>query len=460
MAILRKTDKAGLRLVGGSTLSVLVSFGCGAVAPASLEADESTESVRSPIVLANGNSPASEDFVVFIGRKKNPDDPSQQHNCGGALVAPNLVLTVKHCLHEYQPSVVSTSYCEATGEPSSAGTGAYLTGTFPADNLEIYAGPDGRKRSELQLTPPTALGKEVIDDGSTVLCSHDFGYVVLDRPITDKPIARLRLAKRPEPALTDLVLTGWGRVGLKSGGQMSPIRLRRGGITIQRVGAVEPPLHPTGTLMPKTFETGPAGCVGDSGGPLFDPANGNAVLGVLSRAANTVPDDVDNGPCAPETVTNIYMNVTDFPEHLRRAFKAAGAEPWMEGQGSAGYLRFGDACLSDLECEGGLCVGATPSATGSCNVDCAKDGQTCPSGYVCGAGGSCQTPQPAPTTMPPVAQPPSAEDDRGVGASGSGCSIRGNGPRNVGPFAGWLVGAIAACAARRRRIGVERRFRT
>lgn len=450
-------EKSGARLVGGAALSVLVSFGCGAVAPRDHESDESIGSVHSAVVLANGNSPVSEDFVVYIGRRKDPEKPNQEHNCGGALVAPNLVLTAKHCLHEYQPDVVSTSYCEASGEPSSTGVGGYLTGAFPADELEIYAGVDGRKRRELALSGPSAVGKEFIDDKSTVLCSHDLGYVVLDKPLTDKPIGRLRLAKRPEPQLGNLVLTGWGRVGLASGGQMSPVRLRRGGITIQRVGPPEPPPNPSGTLIPKSFETGPAGCLGDSGGPLFDPSVGNVVLGVLSRASNTDTEDVVNGPCAPETVLNVYMTMADFPDLLRAAFKAAGAEPWMEGRDTPGYLRFGDACLSHLECEGGLCAGATATSAGTCNVACTREGQTCPSGYACAASGACEVPAPVPAPVAPP-PPPAAEDDGVVGASGTSCTTHRDRGAIFDP-SGWLVAAIAACTALRRRIGVGRRVR-
>lgn len=452
-----------VRLAGGVALSVVVSFGCGAVAPASSEGDDSIESVSSPIVVKTGDSPASENFIVYITRRRDPEQPTKVHNCSGVLVAANLVLTAKHCLYEYEPSIVSTSYCDvSSGEPLGATTtGGFVTGTIPVNDLEVYAGIDGRKRAELKLSEPSAAGWQIIDDGSTALCSHDLGYLVLDRPIVDAPIARLRLGQRPQDGLRDLVLAGWGRTEKTppGTGQMVLNRIYRAGISIQSVGPAEPP-NPSGSVAPRTFHTGPAGCIGDSGGALFDPAKNNAVLGILVRAANTVPDD-EVSPCAPDQVINVYTAVTDFPDHLRRAFKTVNAQPWLEGHDAPGFLQFGEPCLSGLECAGMRCVGATATSPGTCNVDCSRPEQTCPAGYVCGAAAVCEPPSAAPTTPPPLPSAADPSEDEGVvGASGSSCSTVPS-PRSP-TRSHWIVMAFAACAALRRRIGVDaqdRRFR-
>lgn len=389
------------------------------------ERDERVDTARSAVV-GGEVSTAAEDFVVFVSHA------STNFTCGGTLVAPNLVLTAKHCVFKFP---LTESLCDASGEPQVGSNGGFVTGPIPLGEIGIYAGADGRKRFD-DGEPPAAVAKQIVDDGTPTLCSHDLAYVVLDRPITTTPIGRLRLGKRPEPS-SFVTLAGWGKIDYRLD---TGIRMRRTGIGIQRVGPPAPLPDSAGSLGPRLFETGPGACTGDSGSPAFDPQSG-AILGVLARGTNL--DDADPvSPCRPDTVTNVYMTVNDFPKPLREAFAAASAEPWMEGRPAAGWLRYGDACTADLECEGELCAG------GTCNVDCAKPGRLCPSGYACGASGRCESAAAADAGAPPPDG--SAPTNAAPPADPGGCAT-GKVPSRAGfPYLA-VAGALVVVLARRRR---------
>jgi len=414
--------------LGGACLGLA----CGSVS--SEREMELVGKTSSPVVGASPSTNA-DDFVVFVSRAKqlSPD-------CGGTLVAPNLVLTAKHCVHNYKDG--SASFCNATGEPEAGSVGGYTSGPVPVAEIGIYTGAEGKKHYT-EGAPPDAGATAIVDDETNTLCSHDLAYIVLDRPLQDLPLGRLRLGKRPDSGpLSRIALAGWGTTDNRLRTQ---VRLRRSSITIQRVGVAVPEQDAKGGLGPRTFETGPGGCTGDSGSPGFDEKTG-AVLGVLARALNVDQSDPIS-PCYPETVVNVYMVAADFPLPLRNAFKLAEAEPWLEGREAPGFLRFGDACTGNLECEGNLCDGATEDKPGVCNVDCVRPGSKCPDGYVCTSARKCE--------VPPPVEPPKGEPDAGPrpqnadSNSSGGCSHAPGAPHGLWP---WI--SLLACAVLRRRIKV------
>lgn len=421
------------RLARGTALAaVLIStpifapaFGCGSPTGSREHVGTTHEAI-----VGGESSPAADDFVVFLTHLGAPSS-----TCGGTLLAPNLVVTAKHCVYEYAEN---PSICDGSGLPAAGGGGGgYVGAPIKLTELGFFGGADAKNRLVNGKEAPAAVGAKVIDDKSVYLCSHDLAYVVLDKPMAGLPIGKLRLGERPK-ADTPITVAGWGAVEER----IKPLfRQRRSNMIITRVGPVAPN---TGSVGPRTFESGPGPCSGDSGSPAFFLETGTA-LGVTARGLDFVDSDPIS-PCAPSTVTTVFVSIVDFPLELREAFAAAKAEPWLEGATGPGFRRYHEACASDLECEGGRCV------KGTCNVDCkgttANVAKDCPTGHTCGENGLCAVtpsapPPPAPTAEPapynPAAAPPEAQT--------SGCAST---PGALDAGSAWLIVACALLARDRR----------
>lgn len=351
---------------------------------------EAATGVTKQAVVGGDPSTAADDFIVFLSHSSEPT-----FSCGATLVAPNLVVTAKHCLYQYESL---DSICGPSGDPEpSAEGGGFVKEQFPLNEIGFFIGFDGKKRYS-DGAEPDARAAKIIDDGTKMLCSHDFAYVVLDKPLTTVPVAKLRLGRRPERG--DLVaVAGWGQVEDRA---TTKFRQRRTDIDVRQVGLAQPP--GAGTVAVRTFETGPGACTGDSGSPAFDLEKGTA-LGVTARALGMVLTDPVS-PCLPNTVSVVFTLIADFPKELQAALAEAKAEPWLEGRATAGLRPDDEACTADIECRGGRCAGVTETREGACKPDCTKPGFACPAGQVCGSTRVCEPAPPASSTSASGAPPP------------------------------------------------------
>ena len=205
--------------------------------------------------------------VVAVATHPDGDDTTTL--CSGTLVAPNLVLTARHCVSR---ALTSRPACDARGESHN---GQHLADDEDPQTIAIYVGD----RVDFAVDEPRAHATKTLRPTTDVLCDADIAFIVLDADLEGVAIVPMRL-ERSIGEGEWVVPVGFG------GGPSGAIGTRavRGASPVLSVG----PAHNDATgavLGPREFEVAVATCTGDSGGPAIDAWTGD-VVGVVSRGGS------------------------------------------------------------------------------------------------------------------------------------------------------------------------------
>jgi len=275
--------------------------------------DGATHSTTTAIIKGVASS-AAEDSVVAIGIR------SQGYLvglCTGTVVAPNLVLTARHCVADTDDNAL----CTADGK--ALGGGVVRADRSPGD-LDVYRGVDaiGELYKDGARSKAAAHGKTLVVEGST-LCNADLAFLVLDRALP-APYAPIRTTA----TLSGASLTAVG-YGLTETGDTAAARQTRGGVLVRAVGKVS---YAGGVgLGDAEFLVGESACSGDSGGPLLTPTG--VLVGVTSRGGGgTGPNGNSAASCMGEYAHTIYTHLATKQDLVSRAYAAAGVGIWREGE--------------------------------------------------------------------------------------------------------------------------------
>jgi hypothetical protein len=237
-------------------------------------ADEGS-SDSSEAIIGGRASGAEQDAVVLLSRSRQ-DGVS---HCSGTRVAPNLILTARHCVGPTDDRRIGPgTECNDQGEPNVPELLEFGTASAPGD-FDLHLESD-RARSE------DDVAAVLVKKGKPFYCGYDVALLVLSNEAAGllgrKPIAKLRTG---DPKLGEsLTAIGYGLTS--AGGKPASARQQRP----IRVVAVRPTWlqdpKPDGTTDDSRvglgeFATTEGPCSGDSGGPALDASG--AIVGVVSR---------------------------------------------------------------------------------------------------------------------------------------------------------------------------------
>jgi hypothetical protein len=327
--------------------------------------------------------------------------------CSGSLIAPNVLLTARHCV---SPTISADPVnCNVSGfaPPRNA------AGFFVSSSAVVDLGNAGEfTAQEVVLLPGDDLS----------LCARDVAIVILKQNVPES-VAVPYLPRIDLPASVDEGYSAIGYGAVDGADNDSGTRRRHDDLAVLCTGTGCDDAH---VLAGEWMGTGFV-CSGDSGGPAVD-AEGR-VFGVVSRGA-------------PNCGETIYADVSVWADWLKdTTVYASGAGVYDPPAWTAGStvdrelsMPVGADCESDDDCPAGRCHQA--GENGYCTRPCEEG--TCPVDYECQEheGESvCVIPAPAP---PPIW----AKRDR------SGCSVGSSSHAVALQQMAWLLALVLACRRR------------
>ena len=280
---------------------------CSGTARQSAEPAEELGRAASPIIDGTA-SDASQDAVVRL-LIFDPANPKSAEVCTGTLLAPDIVLTARHCVSRAQESVTCL-------EVDGMLVGGAIFEDHQPENIIVLVGPKPDPNAT------DAKGAKIFHDSATNLCGHDLALVVLDRRLAS-PIAPIRIDMPPTTG-ERFTAVGWGTDGTA----FPTVRQQRANVQVQDLGPVVLDLD-TGhrvAIGSNELLTDEADCAGDSGSPALDATTG-AIIGVASRSGVGASDPAS--PC--RNSKNVYTVPSGFKDIISAAFDGSGEQLWVEG---------------------------------------------------------------------------------------------------------------------------------
>ncbi|HEY3494410.1 MAG TPA: trypsin-like serine protease, partial [Polyangiaceae bacterium] len=348
--------------------------------------------------------------------------------CTATLIAPNLLLTARHCISPGQHTNIVCGMA-ALGDAVPAGSVFVTNDPMPGANSLFYRAADLRVQPESDDT-----------------CGWDVALVILEENVPEaQAVPTIPRVDRPAERGEPYVAIGYG---VNADGEQNEGRMLLDGLEVR----CSTDCNVRYQVEENEFLGDTGVCSGDSGGPALD-AQGK-VIGVVSRGSD---------PCA----TPIYGSVAAFGGWIiETAFEAAASggypAPFWAWSGvsdlAPGLRGSGEPCQSGGEClPGHLCYFESDPADASCVAICENDDQCaedrfCAPGFEVRGGGICLAP---PEDVDPpdagaagaTSEAPPRENGRGAD---DGCAVRSPGKEN-GYGLAWLVAYSLLVGFRARR---------
>lgn len=369
----------------GFAVAFLVAFGSVAACSDQRVPSESTATANAPIQGGTDDGTAHPFAVGFCIDPSGSPDPSDCNSlqvdiCSGALIAPNLVVTARHCVQNTDEQID----CATSSFSGQRGNGFYIT-TDP----DFASATHWHQVTNINVPTPTPV------------CGNDIALLTLadDVPAAEAtpitPVVQYPMTTHPMYSL-QVTAIGYGATEAGTNPPGAGTRRIKENIILEcadgdpRLVKACTGVFDSGSVDPKEFITGPGTCQGDSGSSAYDQTTFAAgkynSFGVLSRGG-------ESGTTCEDAIYTRLDAWRDLIVQVATTAAAAGGYPvpdWTKPAppivdsgtpAQTGTGQIGDSCTGNSDCASNDCSHDT------CTQAC-DDTNTCPDGFDC-TGGFC-----------------------------------------------------------------------